>query len=102
MLQVESDSPTESLNILHNRGKLLNWNFIITKYLRNSKHRHIASNVTTTWETSLSNESPTYSGITGGSEYVGKGGTGGDGDTAGAGSIEPGGSVKLSLFFDIW
>lgn len=43
----------------------------------------------------------TYSGI-GGSEYVGKGGTGGDGDTAGTGSIEPGGSVKLSLFFDIW
>jgi len=33
---------------------------------------------------------------------VGKGGTGGDGDTAGTGSIEPGGSVKLSLFFDIW
>lgn len=44
----------------------------------------------------------THSGITGGSEYVGKGGTGGDGDTAGTGSIEPGGSVKLSLFFDIW
>jgi hypothetical protein len=33
---------------------------------------------------------------------VGKGGTGGDGDTAGTGSIEPGGNVKLSLFFDIW
>jgi len=33
---------------------------------------------------------------------VGKGGTGGDGDTAGTGSIEPGGSVRLSLFFDIW
>jgi hypothetical protein len=43
----------------------------------------------------------TYSGITGGSVYVGIGGTGGDGDTAGAGSIEPGGRVKFSLFFDI-
>lgn len=43
-----------------------------------------------------------YSGMTGGSEYVGNGGTGGDGETAGTGSIEPGGKVKFNLFFDIW
>lgn len=33
---------------------------------------------------------------------MGNGGTGGDGDTTGTGSIEPGGSVKFNLFFDIW
>lgn len=33
---------------------------------------------------------------------MGNGGTGGDGDTAGTGSIEPGGRVKFNLFFDIW
>lgn len=44
----------------------------------------------------------TYSGISAASGYAGKGGTGGDGDASGTGSIEPGGNVKLSLFFDIW
>lgn len=33
---------------------------------------------------------------------MGNGGTGGDGDTAGTGSIEPGGSVRFNLFFDIY
>lgn len=33
---------------------------------------------------------------------MGSGGTGGEGDTAGTGSIEPGGNVKFNLFFDIW
>lgn len=44
----------------------------------------------------------TYSGITGGSAYVVSGWTGGEGDTAGTGSIEPGGRVKFNLFFDIF
>lgn len=39
--------------------------------------------------------------MTGGSEYVGNDGTGAEGETAGTGSMEPGGSVRLSLFFDI-
>jgi len=48
----------------------------------------------------ISRCSRTYSGISGGSGYAG--GTGGEGDASGTGSIEPGGNVKLSLFFDIW
>lgn len=33
---------------------------------------------------------------------MGMGGTGGEGETAGAGSIEPGGRVKFSLFLDMF
>lgn len=87
----------------------------IVEYLTHSRYlTHVQGNfkikgenykliISVLLETRLKNSrSWTYSGISVGSGYAGKGGTGGDGDASGTGSIEPGGNVKLSLFFDIW